>query len=147
MAALVLTLLAIGPASAQTAEDRKDTSRIQHIDMGQQPRKDVGSGLTRRYAYGGATTIGIFDFKKGARVPAHTHANEQVTYIQTGRVRVLAEGKEFIVGPGETLIIPPYVEHSFEALEDTVDIDFFAPAREDWISGRDAYLGNAGARR
>jgi hypothetical protein len=27
-----------------------------------------------------------------------------------------------------------------EALEDTVALDIFTPAREDWISGDDAYL-------
>ena len=30
--------------------------------------------------------------------------------------------------------------HSAEALEDTVDIDFFAPRREDWINKSDDYL-------
>jgi hypothetical protein len=32
------------------------------------------------------------------------------------------------------------VPHAAEALEDTVDIDFFAPRREEWIRGDDAYL-------
>jgi hypothetical protein len=32
------------------------------------------------------------------------------------------------------------VKHSAEALEDTIDLDVFAPPREDWIQGTDAYL-------
>lgn len=131
-------------ASPQGDTERVDTSRVQHSDLNASPRESIGPGLTRRYGYGRTTTIAISDFKKVARVPAHIHANEQVSYIQSGRVRVLAGGKEFIVKGGQTLIIPPYVEHSFEALEDTVDIDFVAPTRADWISGRDAYLRTSG---
>jgi quercetin dioxygenase-like cupin family protein len=38
------------------------------------------------------------------------------------------------------LLIPANVPHAAEALEDTVDIDVFAPPREDWIKKTDAYL-------
>lgn len=37
-------------------------------------------------------------------------------------------------------MIPPNVPHGFEALEDTVDIDFFTPARADWQSGTATYF-------
>jgi hypothetical protein len=32
------------------------------------------------------------------------------------------------------------VPHSAVALEDTVDVDIFAPRREDWIRKEDSYL-------
>jgi hypothetical protein len=32
------------------------------------------------------------------------------------------------------------VPHEAFALEDTVNLDIFAPPRQDWISGDDAYL-------
>ena len=35
---------------------------------------------------------------------------------------------------------PAHMPHEAVALEDTVDIDFFAPRREEWIRGDDAYL-------
>jgi quercetin dioxygenase-like cupin family protein len=38
------------------------------------------------------------------------------------------------------LAIPPHAPHEVEALEDTVVLDIFTPAREDWIRGDDAYL-------
>ena len=41
---------------------------------------------------------------------------------------------------GEMLEIPPHVPHSVEALEDSVAVDLFAPVREDWRRGADAYL-------
>ena len=41
----------------------------------------------------------------------------------------------------QLLCIPPGVEHSSEALEDTVALDICAPApRADWLSGADQSL-------
>ena len=48
---------------------------------------------------------------------------------------------------GELFIIPAHVPHSAEALEDTVDIDFFAPRREDWINKTDDYFRAAPVAR
>ena len=50
------------------------------------------------------------------------------------------DDREVVVHGGEVLYIAPNVPHSAVALEDTVDIDFFAPRREDWIRKEDAYL-------
>ena len=38
------------------------------------------------------------------------------------------------------VVIPPGIPHMVEALEDSVATDVFAPVREDWIRGDDAYL-------
>ncbi len=34
------------------------------------------------------------------------------------------------------LVIPPNVPHEFVCTEDTINIDFFAPPRQDWLDGR-----------
>lgn len=57
-----------------------------------------------------------------------------------GLVKVVSQGKEFIVKAGGVLIIPPFVPHEFTALEDTIDIDFFTPVREDWLTGTASYI-------
>jgi quercetin dioxygenase-like cupin family protein len=44
------------------------------------------------------------------------------------------------VGVGEVLHIPSNLTHKAEALEDTLDVDIFAPPRADWLDGSDAYL-------
>jgi quercetin dioxygenase-like cupin family protein len=41
---------------------------------------------------------------------------------------------------GGLLHIPSNVPHKAEALEDTLDLDAFAPPRADWLDGSDAYL-------
>ena len=41
---------------------------------------------------------------------------------------------------GDVFIIPPNVPHEFFALEDTIDIDYFTPVREDWLNKMDSYV-------
>jgi quercetin dioxygenase-like cupin family protein len=38
------------------------------------------------------------------------------------------------------MLIPPDTAHGVEALEESIVLDFFSPAREDWQSGADNYL-------
>jgi len=82
--------------------------------------------------------------KKGCIVPRHQHSNEQIAYITEGALlfSLGEEGStvEKIVRAGEVLVIPAHLPHSAEALEDTIDFDIFAPPRQDWITGNDAYL-------
>jgi quercetin dioxygenase-like cupin family protein len=83
--------------------------------------------------------------KKGARVPLHSHHNEQVTYILEGVLLFYIDNQEITVSAGEVLCIPPNMPHEALALEDTVDLDVFNPPRQDWLDGTDAYL-RQGAR-
>ena len=98
------------------------------------PPEKLSDTITRRYVHGEKGMLVRFELKKGALIPKHQHPNEQITYILSGKVKVTIDGEDFIVKSGEVLIIPSNVPHQFEALEDTIDIDVFAPPREDWIS-------------
>jgi quercetin dioxygenase-like cupin family protein len=57
-----------------------------------------------------------------------THPNEQIDVVVSGRVRFTVEGREFLLGPGEALSIPPNAAHSAVALEDTTMFEVFAPS-------------------
>ncbi len=96
--------------------------------------------ITRKLAVGQKEMIGRLRLAKGAVVPPHKHVSEQITMVMSGAIKFTVGGKDFTVGAGEVLIIPPNVVHSAVALEDTDDIDAFSPLREDWLSGDDAYL-------
>jgi len=133
MKKIFLGLIGLLAISAQAQQ-------VQHFSFKDLPAKPVNELLARASISGEAGTIGYFTYKKGAVVPTHQHANEQYSLITNGSVSVLINGKETIVKAGEGIIIPPNVPHSFTALEDnTLDIDFFAPARMDWINGTDNY--------
>jgi len=116
---------------------------VKHVMLKELPMQAISDKLTRQMLFGQEGNIGIFIYKKGAVVPTHHHPNEQFSVITKGSCRVTVDGKEYIVSAGQAIVIPPNAVHSFEALEDdTYDIDFFAPARKDWLDGTDSYLGH-----
>jgi quercetin dioxygenase-like cupin family protein len=99
--------------------------------------------LRRRLITGDRVMLAHVYLDKGCVVPRHSHENEQFTYIIEGalRFKLGANGEhEQIVRTGEVLHIPSHLPHEAEALEDTLDMDIFAPPREDWLAGTDAYL-------
>lgn len=102
--------------------------------------EQLNDKLSRQMISGENATISQLLLKKGAAVPRHSHMNEQYSWIVSGALRFIFDDREILVGEGEVLVIPANVAHSAVALEDTVDVDIFAPRREDWIRKEDSYL-------
>jgi mannose-6-phosphate isomerase-like protein (cupin superfamily) len=71
---------------------------------------------------------------------AGDHMNEQITWITEGVAEVYSQGQKFIMKAGDIMVIPPNVPHEFIFTEDTIDIDIFAPGRQDWLDGTATYL-------
>lgn len=94
----------------------------------------------RKAVHTSAMTVAHLELARGALVPRHHHPNEQVSYVRSGRLRFDFDGESIEVAAGQMLEIAPGRPHAVEALEDTVVLDLFAPPREDWIRGDDAYL-------
>ena len=104
------------------------------------PKEQMNPLVARQALHTANMTVARIFLAKGAVVPEHTHHNEQVTQMLSGSLRFVIGGKEIIAGAGQVLVIPPHAPHSAEALEDSLALDTFAPRREDWIRGDDAYL-------
>lgn len=100
--------------------------------------------ISRQMAGGEDCTVAQILLKKGGIVPRHSHRSEQVSWILSGALKFIFDDGEITLHAGEFFIIPAHVPHSAEALEDTVDMDFFAPRRDDWINKTDDYF-RAGA--
>ena len=81
--------------------------------------------------------------RQGAKVPTHSHPNEQISMVESGVLRFVLDGEELILRAGDALVIPPDAPHSVDALEDSLAVDLFSPPRQDWIRGDDAYLRHA----
>lgn len=96
--------------------------------------------VTRQVIHAENITIARIGIKAGGAVPTHSHLNEQVLNMISGRMKVVVDGIEMVLHGGQTLVLAPNVPHSVEALEDTVAVDVFSPRREDWIRGEDGYL-------
>jgi quercetin dioxygenase-like cupin family protein len=102
--------------------------------------ENLSEQITRKMLNGENATVARITLKRGAVVPRHTHPSEQFSLILTGALKFIFDDREVHVGAGEMLFIPANVPHAAQALEDTDDLDIFAPRREDWIRKEDAYL-------
>jgi quercetin dioxygenase-like cupin family protein len=108
-------------------------------------KEKLSDRITREMLNGKDATLARIFLARGAIVPRHSHRSEQFSFILSGALKFIFDDGELVLRAGEIVLIPANVPHRAEALEDTVDIDFFAPRREDWIRKDDAYLrGNAG---
>jgi len=105
-----------------------------------EPVEELNPKIGRRMFHTEATTVAWITLAEGAVVPQHDHPNEQIATVLSGRLRFVVGPEEREVGPGESVLIRGGVPHRVEALEESVVLDAFAPRREDWLRGDDAYL-------
>lgn len=70
-------------------------------------------------------------FPKGKGAELHSHPEEQLSFVVSGRLRVTADGEVYEVGPGQATFNPSNIEHGVEALEDTVVLSLKAPLISD----------------
>ena len=96
--------------------------------------------VARQVIHGKKLTIARLFLNKGAIVAEHSHINEQLTMLEKGRLRFTIDGERLELVEGQILLIPANAAHGVEAMEDSIAMDMFSPAREDWIRGEDAYL-------
>ena len=116
-----------------------------HIAWSAIPPEQLNPLLARQFVTGSQAMLSRIQLAKGCIVPRHSHPNEQIAFILSGALRFSigedgAEQQVYNVRAGEVLVIPGNLSHTAEALEDTDNLDIFAPPRQDWITGNDAYL-------
>ena len=85
--------------------------------------------------HGERTLMGQFRLEKGAVVPAHGHMHEQIGMLISGKLRFTVGDETFDAEAGDSWCIPGEVEHSAEALEDSIAVEVFSPVREDYLHG------------
>jgi len=116
---------------------QRDVSTYRWDDI---PEEQLNELLTRKIITGDRTMIAHIFLKKGCVVPAHSHDNEQMTYILKGALKFTVNGREILLSEGQVMHIPSNVVHAAVAVEDTLDMDIFCPPRQDWLDKTDAYL-------
>ena len=106
----------------------------------EEPVEQLSPTIGRQLIHTETMTLARIVLREGALVPRHEHENEQIATVLEGRLRFVVGDEERVVVAGETVPLPANVPHEVEALEDSVVLDVFSPAREDWSRGDDAYL-------
>ena len=76
-----------------------------------------------------ASTVGLIrvEWPMGTSTTPHNHANELVLTLIEGRLRAISGNLEFVLEPGDVVVIPAWVEHSYIALEDSVTLEAAGP--------------------
>ncbi len=107
------------------------------------PMETVNPSMRRQIITGELMTIARIYFKDGFLVPMHSHHNEQITQVISGvlKFRLGKDGGEAIdVGPGQVIVIPANLPHEALVVGDVVEMDMWAPRRDDWLNQTDDYL-------
>jgi quercetin dioxygenase-like cupin family protein len=102
--------------------------------------EEVTDLYLRKVVAGQSIVVARVEVKEGAVTLPHNHESEEVIMVLSGVWRFQLPDREVTLSANQMLCIPPGVEHSSEALEDTVALDICAPTRPDWISGADRPL-------
>ena len=87
--------------------------------------------IDRRRIIGERMMISHVTLHKGFKVATHSHANEQMSIILSGRIRFSigeAAAAEMVeLGAGQVIHLPSDIPHGAEAIEECVLLDLFSP--------------------
>ena len=119
--------------------------RAAHESLFKAPQEPTGPGIARQVVHGTESTVARWVAAAGTEVPMHHHVNEQQTLVLSGKLEVRTGGETFVLGPGDIVVFPPNTPHGVAYTEDTVNLDFFTPARQDWIDGTATYYAPSDA--
>ncbi len=116
---------------------------LQTINWDDVELETVNPQMQRRIVTGERMTVARIYLRDGFLVPLHSHINEQITQVITGRMRFAfgASRSEVLeLGPGDVVVIPSNMPHEALAIGDVEEMDMWAPRRDDWLDGTDDYL-------
>ena len=92
----------------------------------------LGDVALEKNFFGQGASISLHRIRPGAGGgEPHSHHNEQLVYVISGRCEVRVGEEVTELGPGSVLSIPPNVPHTARVLgdEDLVNLDIFVPGR------------------
>ena len=93
---------------------------------------DKRPGMIGTFVHGKGVSLTHWVFDKDGVLPAHSHHHEQITYVLSGKIRFEAGGEVKVVEAGDFAVFAPDETHGGTALENSVVLDAFSPAREDF---------------
>lgn len=79
----------------------------------------------RRRLEAAGYAVSRYDYPPGTRFPDHTHGYDKKDAVLRGRFLIRAQGREFLLGPGDAIAVPAGTLHSAEVIgnETVVSLD------------------------
>jgi signal transduction histidine kinase len=115
----------------------EEAQKFTWADLAEEKMRET---LTRQAVFGQQSTLARFKVSQGTSIGLHSHPNEEFLVVTAGSLKFDFTDREILVRAGELLLIPMNTPHSVQALEDSEFLDFFTPARADWLHKEDYYL-------
>jgi quercetin dioxygenase-like cupin family protein len=107
---------------------------VMSLDGTPSPITEPEPGLKRQLLSHSATMMPVrHEMREGWRGTAHKHPHEQMVYVISGRLRITVGGVTFDASAGDNFIVASNVEHQASALQASIVLDVFSPAREDYL--------------
>jgi quercetin dioxygenase-like cupin family protein len=105
------------------------------MEQSEHPWVDIVPGVRRQTITTGTTMYQMrARLDAGAVLPVHSHPQEQITHVISGRLRMIVAGVAHELQPGDSIYLPANTPHGVEALEDSLVIDTFSPPRDDYLA-------------
>ena len=99
------------------------------------PTEAVGDGIKRQIlGYNDSIMMVRVQFKVGTVGDVHSHPHSQVSYVESGEFDVFVDGVEKRLGPGDSFLIHPNLDHGAVCRKAGVLLDVFSPVREDFLN-------------
>lgn len=98
------------------------------------PETAMARRIGRRMVCGDRMTVVLFNLAKGATVAQHHHPHEQMIYLVSGQIAFESGDEKRILNSGDVVHLPSNVPHGGVAVEDSVTLEIFSPAREEFLS-------------
>lgn len=95
------------------------------------PAEQVYPGVARQVIDGDRQTLVRYVYQPGAVFPVHSHPEEQITIVLTGRIRFTVAGHPLTLGAGEAALIQPNLPHGATVLgnDTVVTLNALSPRR------------------
>jgi quercetin dioxygenase-like cupin family protein len=97
------------------------------------PAHHLTNKIDMRFITSSQFTVIQWNLMTGAKLPVHSHINEQVIRVLKGDLEVHTGDDVYTIHEGEVIIFPPNVTHGFVALTDTVMYEQQTPIRQDFL--------------
>ena len=99
------------------------------------PTIEICPGITRRTVAHGKTMYQMLaTLAAGSVMPAHSHPQEQIVHILSGRMKLIVEGTPHELTTGDSFYLGSGVPHGVETIEETRVLDTFSPPRGEYLA-------------
>ena len=118
----------------QSTPSANSSVPTQHVNWATVPIELLEEGIERQLIVGDGLMLCRLRFAPNTITAAHDHPHEQITMVESGRVRFTIGREERIAKAGDVLHFPSGCWHGATMLdEEVVLIDIFTPVREDFL--------------